>query len=260
MTTVAEVADGLGRLRDIGYGGVEAGGVPLLEGPDPEISARELKRMLDDAGLTCVGAHARWREIRDDTSAVIDRLQELDCPIISVPAFVDEFDRFEPASYATFAGEAALVTQILGEHGIRLGYHHHAHEFLRFGPDRRDDVRCADRRTKPGHRDRRLLGGVRRRGPRGPDRRPVRTGAAAALQGPRNDPRRRGRRAPLLCARSERATWTGTASWPPAKPPGPRRGSSSRTSACETRSTVCDPVSTFCKRAFRRLVIDAACA
>ncbi|MDE2991662.1 MAG: sugar phosphate isomerase/epimerase [Chloroflexota bacterium] len=133
----AAFAGGLQRLRDIGYRGVEAGGVPLLEGPDPAISARDLKRMLDDAGLQCVGAHARWREIRDDTSAVIDRLQELDCPIISVPAFIDEFDRFEPASYATFAGEAALVTQVLGEHGMRLGYHHHAHEFLRFGADRR---------------------------------------------------------------------------------------------------------------------------
>ena len=137
MTSVAEFADGLKRLRDIGYRGVEAAGVPLIEGPDPAISARELRRMLDDAGLTCVGAHARWREIRDDTSAVVERLQELDCSIISIPAFVDEFDRFEPASYDTFAGEAALVAQILGEHGIRLGYHHHAHEFLRFGADRR---------------------------------------------------------------------------------------------------------------------------
>ena len=57
--------------------------------------------------------------------------------MISIPAFVDEFDRFEPASYEAFAGEAALVAQILGEHGARLGYHHHAHEFLRFGADRR---------------------------------------------------------------------------------------------------------------------------
>lgn len=137
MTSVAEVADGLKRLRDIGYRGVEAAGVPLLDGPEPEIPARQLKRMLDDAGLACVGAHARWREIRDNTSAVVDRLYELDCSIISIPAFVDEFDRFEPAGYAAFAGEAALVTQILGEHGMRLGYHNHAHEFLRFGPDRR---------------------------------------------------------------------------------------------------------------------------
>ena len=134
---MAELADGLQRLRDIGYRGVEAAGVPLIEGPDPAISARELKRVLDDAGLACVGVHARWHEIRDDTSAVVDRLRELDCSIISIPAFVDEFDRFEPAGYAAFAGEAAMVTQILGEHGMRLGYHHHAHEFLRFGPDRR---------------------------------------------------------------------------------------------------------------------------
>lgn len=136
-TSPAALADGLQRLRDIGYRGVEAAGVPLLEGPEPAISARETKRMLDDAGLICVGAHARWREIRDDTTAVIDRLHELDCSMISIPAFVDEFDRFEPASYVTFAGEAALVAQVLGEHGIRLGYHHHAHEFLRFGDDRR---------------------------------------------------------------------------------------------------------------------------
>ena len=137
VTSASEFAAGLRRLRDIGYRGVEAAGVPLLEGPDPAISARELKRMLDDAGLACVGAHALWREIRDDTSAVVDRLRELDCSMISIPTFVDEFDRFEPASYAAFAGEAALVAQILGEHGIRLGYHHHGHEFLRFGPDRR---------------------------------------------------------------------------------------------------------------------------
>ncbi len=135
-TSATEFAAGLRRLRDIGYLGVEVAGVPLLEGPEPVISPRETKRMLDDAGLTCVGAHARWREIRDDTSAVVDRLHELDCSMISIPAFVDEFDRFEPASYEAFAGEAAMVMQILGEHGVRLGYHHHAHEFLRFGADR----------------------------------------------------------------------------------------------------------------------------
>ena len=137
VTSPAEFADGLGRLRNIGYRGVEAAGVPLIEGPEPAISARELKRMLDGAGLACIGAHARWREIRDDTSAVVDRLRELDCSMISIPTFVDEFDRFESASYAAFAGEAAMVAQILGEHGIRLGYHNHAHEFLRFGADRR---------------------------------------------------------------------------------------------------------------------------
>ena len=136
MTSPAEFVAGLGRLRDIGYRGVEVAGVPLLEGPDPAISARELKRMLDDAGLACVGAHALWRQIRDDTSAVVDRLRVLDCSMISIPTFVDEFDRFEPASYTAFAGEAAMVAQILGEHGIRLGYHHHGHEFLRFGTDR----------------------------------------------------------------------------------------------------------------------------
>ncbi len=136
MTSAAAVEDGLRRLRDIGYCGVEVAGVPLLEGPNPAISTREFKRMLDDAGLACVGAHGLWREIRGDTSAVIDRLALLDCTMVSIPTFVDEFDRFEPASYAAFAGEAAMVAQILGEHGIRLGYHHHAHEFLRFGAQR----------------------------------------------------------------------------------------------------------------------------
>ena len=200
MTSAAEVEDGLRRLRDIGYQGVEVSGVPLLEGPDPAISTREFKRMADDAGLACLGAHARWREIRDDTSAVIDRLALLDCPMVTVSAFVDEYDRFEPASYATFAGEAAMVAQILGEHGIRLGYHNHAHEFLRFGAQRKTmfDV-VIDEPSVALEIDVywAAFAGV---DPASLIERTARAGAAAALQGPGDDPRRRGRRASVLCA------------------------------------------------------------
>ncbi len=137
LATVAEFGDGLVRLRDMGYGGVEVAGVPLLEGPDPEISARDLKRMLDDSGLECVGAHAPWREIRDDTSRVVDRLRELECNMITISTFIDEYDRFELASYTAFAAESAATAGALAEQGIRLAYHNHAHEFMRFGPDRR---------------------------------------------------------------------------------------------------------------------------
>lgn len=136
LTSVTAFGDGLLQLHDIGYRGVEVAGVPLLEGPDPEISARDLKRMLDDTELECVGAHAPWREIRDDTSRVVDRLRELDCHMITIPTFIDEYDRFEPASYTAFAAESAPIAGALAERGIRLAYHHHAHEFMRFGLDR----------------------------------------------------------------------------------------------------------------------------
>lgn len=136
LTSVADLSHGLTQLRNIGYGGVEVNGMPLLEGSNPKLPLRDLRSMLSDAGLKCVGDHAPWHEIRDDTTRVIDRLHELGCSVVTIP-FIDEYDRYEPASYTRFVAESVAVAAQLEEHGMRLAYHNHAHEFLRFGPDRR---------------------------------------------------------------------------------------------------------------------------
>ena len=138
ITSVAALSHALQQLAEIGYRGVELGGMRILEGPQPELSVPDLKRMLDDAGLQCVGTHKRWREIRDHTSHVTEMLHSLECTTVTIPAFDDDFDRFDPASYTAFATESMPITADLASNGIRLAYHNHAHEFLRFGPDRRN--------------------------------------------------------------------------------------------------------------------------
>lgn len=133
MQDQAGLIDTMKRVRDVGYEAVEFAGVAAVEGETPDTNAREARRILDDAGLTCPTAHRRWRALRDDTEAEIDFLQTLGCPYVAVPIVIDEYDRYDYAGYQAFLADLPPVVEKLKAAGITLGYHNHSIEFLR-GP------------------------------------------------------------------------------------------------------------------------------
>ena len=113
-----------GTLRAVataGYRAVELAGLP-------ETAPGVLARLLDEMGLRVVAAHEGIDNLRQDSSAVADRLAEVGCPRVIVP-WLPEGDRETGDDVRRFAAELAGFARIVAERGITLGYHNHAFEF-----------------------------------------------------------------------------------------------------------------------------------
>lgn len=113
-----------GTLRAVaaaGYRAVEVAGLP-------ETAPGELGRLLDAAGLRVVAAHESIEHLRDDATAVADRLAEIGCPRAIVP-WLPEGDRRTADDVRRFAAELGGFARSFAERGIGLGYHNHWFEF-----------------------------------------------------------------------------------------------------------------------------------
>src|SRR5262245_57712198 len=108
------IANGLRRVRDIGYAGVELAGL----GP---IEPARLADLLAETGLTACSAHVRWERLRDETDAVVADCRTWGCVHVAVPFLGPEHRSAD--GYARFAGDASAVAGRLREAGIRLSYH-----------------------------------------------------------------------------------------------------------------------------------------
>lgn len=119
------MADDLaGTLRAVaaaGYRAVELAGLP-------ETEPGALVELLHEAGLHVVASHEGIERLRDDTTAVADRLADLRCPRVIVP-WMPEEDRRTTGDVRSFAAELGGFARQLASRGIRLGYHNHAFEF-----------------------------------------------------------------------------------------------------------------------------------
>src|SRR5688572_11171467 len=104
-----------------GYRAVELAGLP-------EIAPKALAALLAEAGLRPVASHEGIERLRDDATAVAERLAELGCPRVIVP-WMPEEDRQTAADVRRFASELGAFAADFAARGIRLGYHNHAFEF-----------------------------------------------------------------------------------------------------------------------------------
>jgi sugar phosphate isomerase/epimerase len=108
-------------VAEAGYRSVELAGLP-------DVSADDLARHLDDAGLAPVASHEGMDRLRADPRAVAQRLRILGCPRVVVPS-MPEADRASTASVRRFAAELGRLAGTLADDGLRLGYHNHDFEF-----------------------------------------------------------------------------------------------------------------------------------
>jgi sugar phosphate isomerase/epimerase len=113
-----------GTLRAVattGFQAVELAGLP-------ETSPGQLAGLLDETGLRPVAAHQSIESLREDASAVADRLADLGCPRLIVP-WMPEDDRRTADDVRRFAAELGGFAETFDQRGIRLGYHNHSFEF-----------------------------------------------------------------------------------------------------------------------------------
>ena len=116
----------LRRVAAMGYAGVE------LAGTTGGLSAKELKKVLDDLGLRCAGGHVGLDVLERDVSAIVDDYLTLGSRYVTVPWTPEEMRASEAACKA-LARRLSAVGAAYRERGLTVSYHNHAAEFQRFG-------------------------------------------------------------------------------------------------------------------------------
>lgn len=134
--TEKEFAAALAKISAIGYRSVQLSAVGAMNGERPAVSAAQARRMLDDHGLRCIATHRAWADLAERTEAEIDFHQALGCDFTAIGTLPASYQEQGAAGYAQFTRDAADVIARLKRAGLRFGYHNHALEFERSGPDR----------------------------------------------------------------------------------------------------------------------------
>jgi sugar phosphate isomerase/epimerase len=88
--------------------------------------------MADDAGVAIIGAHIGVQQMREDLSAVIDRLHTWDCRYVAIPSAPGD-ERDKPGGWRKLATEFSRIGRKLAKEGITLQYHNHHFEFTKYG-------------------------------------------------------------------------------------------------------------------------------
>lgn len=95
--------------------------------------ADELRKMLDDNGLKCCGTHTGMGTLLGDNLAkTIEFNKTLGNRYLIVPGGIGGKTK---DAWVEAAKRFSEIAEKLKPHGMVTGYHNHAHEFKKFGPD-----------------------------------------------------------------------------------------------------------------------------
>ncbi|MHB8962311.1 MAG: sugar phosphate isomerase/epimerase family protein [Saccharofermentanales bacterium] len=118
--TERDFAGTIRKVAEFGYKGVEFAGYGGL-------SARELKKLLDETGLEAAAAHIGFDSLKNDLDSEIEFAKQAGIGYI-VCSYLDIKTREETLIAAEVM---ARVAARCGEAQIGIAYHNHAHEFVK---------------------------------------------------------------------------------------------------------------------------------
>lgn len=113
----------LQKVKEMGYEGVEFAG---LFGHSP----KEVKEMLDKAGLTPISAHVPIDELLNDLPKVVGDYKEIGCQFIAIP-WLDEERRPGFSRYEETLEQIQKISDEARRQGLTLLYHNHDFEFVK---------------------------------------------------------------------------------------------------------------------------------
>lgn len=122
-------------LKEMGYQGVEFAGYYGM-------SAKELRKILDDCGLTACGTHIGLDSILPgNINATMDFAQEVGNHYLMIPGMspAKDYKGSLGAWWKETAGKFAVAAETAATRGMWVGYHNHQHEFK---------TKCADMGNK----------------------------------------------------------------------------------------------------------------
>jgi Xylose isomerase-like TIM barrel. len=115
--------DTLAKVKEMGYDGVEFAG---LYGHEPS----EVKRMVEELGLTPISAHVPLDEMLADPDKVIGAYAEIGCKYIAVP-YLPEERRPGTDGFAKTIKDIEALATTAKKFGIQMLYHNHDFEFVK---------------------------------------------------------------------------------------------------------------------------------
>ena len=125
MNTPAEIADGLKRIREIGYRAVQISGLP-------DYDPAEMKRMCDDLDLTICATHEKNMLFVEQPETIVEKMHVLEVTYTGYPyPHTGGFRSMDDVQAVVDALSSA--GEVLSAAGIVLVYHNHDLEFLTFG-------------------------------------------------------------------------------------------------------------------------------
>ncbi len=118
-----DVESTLRSVKDFGYDGVELAG---FCGKTPE----EMKKLLDEIGLTPISAHISLYELREDAEKLINDYKVLGCNHLVVPGLALE-DRPGKEGFFEVVKDLEKFGALMRSYGMTLSYHNHDFEFVK---------------------------------------------------------------------------------------------------------------------------------
>ena len=128
FTQTAEgLAASLKKISEIGYKAVQVSAIG-------EIPDADVKKMVDDLGLTICNTHVRPSEALWDNLDTVIALHKLwNCKNVAIGSMPASFRSEGEAGFKRFAKEGNEIGQKLAAAGLTFSYHNHSFEFARFG-------------------------------------------------------------------------------------------------------------------------------
>lgn len=115
----------LEKIAHIGYRSIQFSGVPA-----DVISPAELRRTVDDLGLSICATHEPPPTLLQEPQRSVDRLKELGVTYAAYP-YPQDVDFTDAARVQAWIDHLEAAAQCFRKHDLVLCYHNHHHEFMR---------------------------------------------------------------------------------------------------------------------------------
>jgi len=121
----ADLPGTLKKLSQIGYKAVQIGGYPNM-------TPKQVRKMMDDVGLISAGTHLGVGSLTNDFAATVDLLKTIGSERAIVSSAPKE-NRDSVDGYKKFAVQMNAAVEKLEKEKLGLSYHNHSFEFAKFG-------------------------------------------------------------------------------------------------------------------------------
>lgn len=122
--TPEDMARSLMKVKEMGYDAFQASGM----GP---IDPRELKDIMDKAGLEMCATHISFDRLENDIDNVIKEHKLWNCKYVGVGSMPGKYSQ-DREGFKEFAKLASKYARVLKENGLQFIYHNHDHEFVKY--------------------------------------------------------------------------------------------------------------------------------
>lgn len=125
----------LDKVAAMGYSGVQISAVGCMDGDSPEVTSQEAGKLMLERGLTCCATHRPLVNLIEKPDEEANFHQNLGCSYTAIGSPGPGVDITKPEDWSALADRLSTAAAGLEPWGLAVGYHNHAMEWQRIGPD-----------------------------------------------------------------------------------------------------------------------------